>query len=56
LAVATGIYSRQDLAAAGADAVLDGLADVEAFMAAFRTVRRLGPVPARLQAVESHPV
>jgi phosphoglycolate phosphatase len=56
IAVATGIYSRQDLAAAGADAVLDGLADVEAFMAAFRTVRRLGPVPARLQAVESHPV
>jgi phosphoglycolate phosphatase-like HAD superfamily hydrolase len=48
IAVATGIFSRQQLAAAAADIVLDGLADVDAFMDALGTARKLGPVPARL--------
>lgn len=52
IAVATGIFSRQELEATAADIVLDGLADVEAFMNALSTVRHIGPVP-RLQAAES---
>jgi phosphoglycolate phosphatase len=49
IAVATGIYSRGELTAAGADIVLDDLANVDIFMDTLRTVLRLGPVPSRLQ-------
>jgi phosphoglycolate phosphatase len=51
IAVATGIYPRADLAAAGADVVLDDLADVDGFMDTLRSVIRLGPVPSRFQDV-----
>lgn len=49
IAVATGIYSRDELAAAGADVVLDDLAGVDRFMDTLRSVIRLGPVPSRFQ-------
>jgi phosphoglycolate phosphatase len=48
IAVATGLYPHQELAAAGADVVLADLADVDAFMDTLWSVVRLGPVPSRL--------
>lgn len=48
IAVATGAFSRQELEATEADAVLDDLADVDAFMNTLTSVRELGPVTARL--------
>jgi phosphoglycolate phosphatase len=47
IAVATGIHDRAELAAAGPDVVLDDLADTGGFLAALRSVRAQGPVPAR---------
>jgi phosphoglycolate phosphatase len=53
IGVATGTFSRGELAAAGADVVLDDLADTDAFVAALSTARAAGPVPSRLQPAES---
>jgi phosphoglycolate phosphatase len=47
IGVASGVDSIDELAAAGADAVLPTLADVDAFFAAFERVRALGPAPVR---------
>lgn len=52
IAVATGVSSEAELAAAGADMVLPSLADVEAFMAALAEVRALGAVGPRAQLAE----
>lgn len=49
IAVTTGLFSRQELAEAGADVVLNDLADVGDFMDNLWRIVRLGPVPSRLQ-------
>jgi phosphoglycolate phosphatase-like HAD superfamily hydrolase len=49
LAVATGVSSVDELQAAGADAVLPDLRDVERFAAELRRVIALGPAPRRAQ-------
>jgi phosphoglycolate phosphatase-like HAD superfamily hydrolase len=50
IAVATGVTKRDELEAAGADVVLDGLEDTDALMAALRTVQDLGPTGPRSPA------
>jgi phosphoglycolate phosphatase len=50
LGVATGISTVDELRVAGADAVLPGLADLDAFIQALRTVRAMGPTGPRDQA------
>jgi phosphoglycolate phosphatase-like HAD superfamily hydrolase len=47
IGVATGVARLEELQAAGADVALPGLADVDAFMAALRTVQALGPTAPR---------
>lgn len=49
IAVATGVDGVDELVEAGADVVLDGLADVDAFLSALEAVRAMGPVGARAQ-------
>lgn len=49
VAVATGADSTADLVSAGADVVIDGLGDVDVFVAALDEVRSLGPVGPRVQ-------
>lgn len=50
IGVATGVSSRDELARAGADVVLSGLADTDALVAAIRTVQGLGPTGPRSPA------
>lgn len=50
IAVATGVFSVEQLRAAGADAVVADLVDVDAFVRELRRVTDLGPVRLRPQA------
>jgi phosphoglycolate phosphatase-like HAD superfamily hydrolase len=50
IAVATGVDTADELADAGADAVLEGLADVDAFYTALDAVRAMGAIGPRTQA------